>query len=353
MSPLVLLACVLLPAWPSTAVRVVHVNTLRTTGVPVVLVGAQESKRVLGLLRRAGWHPPRHSRLILDRRSNSTLRTSARAFQLSDEGALELEDMLAEPASATDLTPSRETLLQLLDQKAIHFEPQFQLHEYILNENAASVGISSECEQQFIRYLGAQFQSDTERHACSRPPARSFSFVELFSGIGGFRVALESLRVQADGTLSAADHVGACKFASEISADARAIYSCNFGDDVLSARGVHELTAEELPEHDLLTAGFPCQSFTEPFGVKSARLPRGFRCPRGQLFWHIVRLLRSKPPSERPRALLLENVRGLANHDVTQPRARRAGRVGVDRGGRRRWCYSRRQQCKEWDDQRR
>ena len=64
---------------------------------------------------------------------------------------------------------------------------------------------------------------------------------------------------------------------------------------------------DRLPACDLLMAGFPCQSYTEQAGKRR----RGFRDPRGQLFWHVVRLLAASELADRPEALLLENVRGL------------------------------------------
>ncbi len=120
-----------------------------------------------------------------------------------------------------------------------------------------------------------------------------FRFVELFAGIGGFRVACEALG-------------GRCVFAAEINREARQTYEANFavGEGEL-AHDLREVEAEKVPEHELLTAGFPCQSFT------SAGEARGFADERGQLFFEVVRVLRAK----RPACFVLENVPNLANVD--------------------------------------
>ena len=93
-----------------------------------------------------------------------------------------------------------------------------------------------------------------------------------------------------------------------MSESARAIYASNFDDDDGVVTGVPVQKVGALPPCDLLLAGFPCQ----PYTAQRGKATRGFRDPRGQLFWHVVRLVCSKPLSQRPKALLLENVKGLA-----------------------------------------
>ncbi|CAE7264886.1 CFAP251 [Symbiodinium natans] len=112
----------------------------------------------------------------------------------------------------------------------------------------------------------------------------SFTFIELFAGIGGFRRALEPLG-------------GRCVFASEIDVDCQEAYAANFGSSNLYG-DITMVPSEDLPRHDLLTAGFPCQ----PFSRRGER--RGFDDARGELFFEIVRAL----DVCRPRAFLLENV---------------------------------------------
>jgi len=130
-----------------------------------------------------------------------------------------------------------------------------------------------------------------------------FKFIDLFSGIGGFHIAMESLG-------------GECVFASEIDAFARKTYEHNFkkrnpslfecgmfNDDI------RKINPMDLPDFDVLCAGFPCQPFSQ------AGYKRGFndthKSERGNLFFNIVDILEAK----KPEAFFLENVRGIVNHD--------------------------------------
>ena len=130
----------------------------------------------------------------------------------------------------------------------------------------------------------------------------AFTFCELFAGIGGFGVGLESLKSQGwDGT---------SVLASEINASARCLYALNFGgpEETIAGNILH-IASEAVPSHDLLTAGFPCQPFTEKGPEKQEK---GFRDARGQLFWHVIRLVKTS----QPKAVLLENVPGLLKNDM-------------------------------------
>jgi DNA (cytosine-5)-methyltransferase 1 len=118
----------------------------------------------------------------------------------------------------------------------------------------------------------------------------SFSFVDLFAGIGGFH-----------GALSAAG--GNCVFASEIDADAARIYELNWGIPALSdINKVANDEVMEVPPHDVLAAGFPCQPFSK------SGFQRGMDETRGTLFWNIAKIIEVC----QPRIVLLENVRNLA-----------------------------------------
>ena len=119
-------------------------------------------------------------------------------------------------------------------------------------------------------------------------------FIDLFAGIGGMRLAFEQaadfLNCQTD-----------CVLASEISPDCQLVYQHNFNHEVLG----DIRTINQLPPHDVLLAGFPCQSFS--YAGKKA----GFGDTRGTLFFEILRLI----DSCKPQALIFENVRGLYTHD--------------------------------------
>lgn len=118
----------------------------------------------------------------------------------------------------------------------------------------------------------------------------AFRFAELFAGMGGFRLGLEPLG-------------GRCVFASEIEPFAAATYERNFGE--VPFGDIVEVPTDAVPCHDILTAGFPCQSFSR------AGAQRGLRDARGDLFFEIVRLARAREPA----ALLLENVPNLLRID--------------------------------------
>jgi DNA (cytosine-5)-methyltransferase 1 len=117
----------------------------------------------------------------------------------------------------------------------------------------------------------------------------SFRFADLFAGIGGFHAMLGALG-------------GECVYASEIDDDAARIYERNWGTPV--AGDIVEATTDrmDVPDHDVLAAGFPCQPFS-----KSGR-QRGMDEARGTLFWNICRVLEERAPS----LVILENVRNLA-----------------------------------------
>ncbi len=118
----------------------------------------------------------------------------------------------------------------------------------------------------------------------------NFTFIDLFAGIGGIRIAFENIG-------------GKCVFSSEWDAYAQKSYHAYFletphGD-------ITEIEAKSIPDHDILTAGFPCQTFS----ILGDR--KGFTDTRGTLFFDIERILKEK----RPKAFLLENVKNLVSHD--------------------------------------
>lgn len=118
----------------------------------------------------------------------------------------------------------------------------------------------------------------------------SITFIDLFAGIGGFRVALE----KAGAT---------CVFSSEIDKYALQAYKANFNEEVHG--DITKIKEKDIPAHDVLCAGFPCQSFSD-FGQR-----KGFSDPRGTLFFDILRIAKH----HNPKVLLLENVVGLVHHN--------------------------------------
>lgn len=128
----------------------------------------------------------------------------------------------------------------------------------------------------------------------------AFSFIDLFAGIGGFRIALESLK-------------GQCVFTSERDKYCRETYKLWFGEYPQN-EDINDLSPLDIPDHDVLTAGFPCQPFSIAGVSKKSSLgmPHGFQCEKqGNLFFKICDIVDAK----RPPILLLENVKNLKSHN--------------------------------------
>lgn len=125
---------------------------------------------------------------------------------------------------------------------------------------------------------------------------RQLRFIDLFCGIGGFRIAAE--QVCQEKKMDA--H---CVFSSDIDPDAQAVYKANFGEQPTG--DITQVNAETIPNHDLLLAGFPCQAFS----IIGDR--KGFDDTRGTLFFDIARILAAR----KPKAFILENVKQLVTHN--------------------------------------
>lgn len=124
------------------------------------------------------------------------------------------------------------------------------------------------------------------------PENYTFKFIDLFAGIGGFRIAMQNLG-------------GKCVFTSEWDKEAQRTYRANFGE-VPFGDITKEETKKYIPDDfDLLCAGFPCQAFS----IAGRRC--GFEDTRGTLFFDVAEIIKRK----RPKAIFLENVKGLRNHN--------------------------------------
>lgn len=119
---------------------------------------------------------------------------------------------------------------------------------------------------------------------------KKFKFIDLFAGIGGIRIPFDELG-------------GECVFTSEFDKFAQKTYEANF--DEMPYGDIKSVDINEIPKHDLLLAGFPCQAFSH------AGLKKGFDDTRGTLFFDIASILET----HKPKAFLLENVKGLKSHD--------------------------------------
>ena len=156
----------------------------------------------------------------------------------------------------------------------------------------------------FIRFKSSNpkpqidFQIDFSDVPFPSPARSEFTFIDLFAGIGGFRIGLQNLG-------------GGCVFSSEWDHHAKLTYAENFGE--IPFGDIHQFTQggeaspfqEAIPKHDILVGGFPCQAFSQ------AGRQLGFEDARGTLFFEILTIAKK----HQPRALILENVKRLKTHD--------------------------------------
>ena len=117
-----------------------------------------------------------------------------------------------------------------------------------------------------------------------------YTFIDLFAGLGGFRIALESLGAN-------------CVYSNEWDTHVQKVYFENFGD--MPDGDITQVDENTIPEHDILCAGFPCQAFS------ISGKQRGFEDSRGTLFFDVARIVKAK----RPKVVFMENVKNFATHD--------------------------------------
>lgn len=119
---------------------------------------------------------------------------------------------------------------------------------------------------------------------------KKIKFIDLFAGIGGFRIAMESFGAK-------------CVFSSEWDSFAQDTYNINFGE--YPKGDITKINEADIPSHDVLCAGFPCQ----PFSISGKQ--QGFSDSRGTLFFDIARIVKAK----RPKIVFMENVKNFETHD--------------------------------------
>jgi DNA (cytosine-5)-methyltransferase 1 len=129
-----------------------------------------------------------------------------------------------------------------------------------------------------------------EKYRIRKAKPSKFRFIDLFAGIGGMRLGFESAG-------------GTCVFSSEFDRHAQKTYFENHGDFPFG--DITKINPKDIPDHDVLLAGFPCQPFSH------AGLKRGIADTRGTLFHDIAAILETK----KPRVAVLENVKGLLSND--------------------------------------
>jgi DNA (cytosine-5)-methyltransferase 1 len=119
---------------------------------------------------------------------------------------------------------------------------------------------------------------------------KDMTFIDLFAGLGGFRLALQSLGAK-------------CVYSNEWDKFAQQVYNDNFGD--IPEGDITQVDEKTIPDHDILCAGFPCQAFS------ISGKQRGFEDSRGTLFFDVARIVKCK----KPKIVFMENVKNFATHD--------------------------------------
>ena len=163
------------------------------------------------------------------------------------------------------------------------------LSEYSVENNATMQDSISTAVIQFINRQKTTFNQEKA----------SFTFIDLFAGIGGMRLAFESAG-------------GRCVYSNEWNKYSQQTYFANFGEQ--PEGDITKVDENSIPDHDVLVAGFPCQPFSIAGVSKKNSLGRetGFQDKtQGTLFFDVCRILKAK----RPKAFLLENVKNLKSHD--------------------------------------
>ncbi len=179
--------------------------------------------------------------------------------------------------------------------KQIHYTISDDLYCQV-QEQAAVYGISPQklFDDAVIAYINRlnSLNLNTKKKG-------EFDFIDLFAGIGGMRIAFEK-------------NGGNCVFSSEWDKKCQETYFANFG--VIPNGDITAIDPKEIPDHDILVAGFPCQPFSIAGVSKKNSLGRatGFEDKtQGTLFFNICKILEAK----RPKAFMLENVKNLKSHD--------------------------------------
>lgn len=178
--------------------------------------------------------------------------------------------------------------------KQVHVRVDDELYNEL---NAYSVR-NEQTMQDCVREAVAYYVSDLKKKKMFVTD-KAFTFIDLFAGIGGMRLAFENAG-------------GRCVYSSEWNKYSQQTYFANFGEQ--PEGDITKVNAEDIPDHDILVAGFPCQPFSIAGVSKKNSMGRatGFEDKtQGTLFFDVCRILKEK----RPKAFMLENVKNLCSHD--------------------------------------
>lgn len=176
--------------------------------------------------------------------------------------------------------------------KQIHL----RVDDYIYDALCVYTNASGQSIQDGVSLAIVQMLNKNNRF---KQPDKMFTFIDLFAGIGGMRIAFEQIG-------------GHCVYSSEWNKYCQQTYFANFGEQ--PEGDITKVDAGTIPDHDVLVAGFPCQPFSIAGVSKKNSLGRatGFEDKtQGTLFFDVCRILEAK----RPKAFMLENVKNLCSHD--------------------------------------
>ena len=179
--------------------------------------------------------------------------------------------------------------------KQVHIRVDDELYNELNFYSAKNEQTIQDCVREAMAY----YVSDMKKKHNS-VKNRKFTFIDLFAGIGGMRIAFGRAG-------------GQCVYSSEWNKYSQQTYFANFGDQ--PEGDITQVDAANIPDHDILVAGFPCQPFSIAGVSKKNSMGRatGFEDKtQGTLFFDVCRILKEK----RPKAFMLENVKNLCSHDI-------------------------------------
>lgn len=182
----------------------------------------------------------------------------------------------------------------VIEMKQVHI----RIDDDLYNELSYCSARMEQTMQDCVREAVAYYVTDMRKKQ-REVNDRQFTFIDLFAGIGGMRIAFEKAG-------------GHCVYSNEWNKYSRQTYFANFGEQ--PEGDITQVSASSIPDHDILVAGFPCQPFSIAGISKKNSLGRatGFEDKtQGTLFFDVCRILKEK----RPKAFMLENVKNLCSHD--------------------------------------
>lgn len=177
--------------------------------------------------------------------------------------------------------------------KQLHLRLDDSIYEALIEYNdETGSSVQDSVSSALMQFLKAQNKSE-------KPEGVGFTFIDLFAGIGGMRIAYEKAG-------------GHCVYSNEWNKYSQQTYFANFGEQ--PDGDITKVNENDIPDHDILVAGFPCQPFSIAGVSKKQSMGKatGFEDKtQGTLFFDVCRILKAK----RPKAFMLENVKNLCSHD--------------------------------------